>query len=294
MNDPSPDRRAEAFMSSIAGLLRPLVRALIAQGVTAPALYRLIKRTYVEVAEQEYRLDDARPTDSRISMLTGVHRRDVKDLRAGAGSTEAETRKKVTAIASVLGRWLANAETVDADGQPLPLPRSAKTGISFDALVEGVSRDIRPRTVLDELERQGLVSIDADNDMVHLRTDVFIGPADLRQKVFFFAENVGDHIAAAVDNLLSEEPPFMERAVFYNRLSPASINEIEAQAREKGGSLLVEINRLANERQATDVAASDGTQRFRFGLFFYREEANANSIANLADDADQGSNNDKD
>ncbi|MEO1248284.1 MAG: DUF6502 family protein, partial [Pseudomonadota bacterium] len=115
----------------MAGLLRPLVRALIAQGVTAPALYRLVKRIYVDVAEQDYRLGDEPPTDSRISMLTGVHRRDVRDFRRGSGGQPSDTRQKVTTIATVLGHWLASPETTNADGQSLALPRSAKQGPSF-------------------------------------------------------------------------------------------------------------------------------------------------------------------
>ena len=271
MSETSPGDHTSAFLKSVSGLIRPLVRALIAQGVTAPALYRLIKRTYVDVAEQHYRLDDAPPTDSRISMLTGVHRRDVREFRRGDGERTADTRQKVTTIATVLGHWLANPETTDGQGRPLPLPRSAKSGLSFDGMVEGINRDVRPRTVLDELMRQKLVDID-EEDRVCLRTDAFLGPADLEQKIFFFSENVGDHIAAAVDNLLSDDPAFMERAVFYNRLTPASVDEIEREARKRGGDMLVEINRMANERQTGDADAPNGTQRFRLGVFFYREE----------------------
>ncbi|MEM8811010.1 MAG: DUF6502 family protein [Pseudomonadota bacterium] len=272
MADQDFDARTRAFSKAIQGLLRPQVKALIAQGITAPALYRLIKQIYVEVAEQEFRLGDERPTDSRISMLTGVHRRDVRDFRDPDRSQRDEAEQKVTTIATVLGRWLADPETTDGDGRPLPLPRSAKDGPSFEALVQSVSRDIRPRTVLDELVRQNLVEIDPKDSRVHVRTDAFLGPGDADQKVYFFAENVGDHIAAAVDNLLTEEPRFMERAVFYNRLRAESVDEIEDLARDLGTDLLVRLNRLANERQAEDMTVPEGTERFRFGVFFYRED----------------------
>lgn len=266
------DAATKAFSKAIQGLLRPQIRAMIAQGITAPALYRMIKQIYVDVADEEFRLDDQRSTDSRISMLTGVHRRDVRAMRNADRSDREAAEQKVTTIASVLGHWLADPELIDADGQPLPLPRSAKTGPNFEHLVQLVSRDIRPRTVLDELIRQNLVALDEETGMVRVRSDAFIGPGDQDQKVFFFAENVGDHISAAVDNLLADDPRFMERAVFYNRLRAASVDEIEATARELGTDLLVRLNRLANERQASDKEDPDGTQRFRFGVFFYRED----------------------
>ncbi|MEM1382444.1 MAG: DUF6502 family protein [Pseudomonadota bacterium] len=270
MTDETPDPKDNAFGQVLRGLLRPLVRALIAQGMTAPALYRIIKRVYVEVAERDFRLDDQRPTDSRISMLTGVHRRDVRSFREDPEGENTEASRKVATFATVLGRWLASPETTDGEGRPLPLPRAGRDGPSFEALVEAVSRDIRPRTVLDELVRQGLVSLSEDGETVELSGDAFLGPADLDQKVYFFAENVGDHIAAAADNLLSDDPPFMERAVYYNRLRSSSVDVLEGRARALATEALVDLNRLAHDRQAEDLDADDGTHRFRFGVFFYR------------------------
>ncbi|WP_421725788.1 DUF6502 family protein [Bauldia sp.] len=289
MSEPISDARAEAFSKVIQWLLRPLVRALIAQGVTALALYRMIKRIYVDVAEEELAKAGQRPTDSRISVLTGVHRRDIRAFRDESSEDAAATRQKVTMIASVLGRWLADPKMVDTDGQPRPLPRTSDDGVDFDSLVRSVSRDIRPRTVLDELDRQGLVSTDPETGLIRLQADAFLGPADLDQRIHFFAENVGDHIAAAVENLLADEPPFMERAVFYNRLTPDSVDEIESTARSRATDLLVSLNRLAHSRQAADLDAPDGTERFRFGVFFYREdEATRPSARTTAekDDAD--------
>ncbi|MEM9049019.1 MAG: DUF6502 family protein [Pseudomonadota bacterium] len=264
-----PDTRAALFLNVARSLLRPLIRALIAQGVTLPSLYRLIKRVYVEVAEDEFGLGGKPPTDSRISLLTGVHRRDIRAFRAEETPDDSAVRRQVTALATILARWLAGPDTVDADGRPRALPRSAAQGVSFEALARDVSSDIRPRTMLDELERQGLVAID-DKGLVHLRQDAFLGPADQDQRVHFFAANVGDHISAAVANLLSETPPYMERAVFYNRLTPASLDAIEAEARTLGSKALVALNRMAHQKQAGDLDAADGTQRFRFGVFFYR------------------------
>ncbi|MEM0921675.1 MAG: DUF6502 family protein [Pseudomonadota bacterium] len=261
---------SETFSRVIDGVLRPLVRALISRGVTAPAFYRRLKRLYVEVAEDELGAEAERPTDSRISIITGVHRRDVKTYRE-EGATGAPGGEKVTTMALVLGTWLARNDLTDSQGRPIPLPRSAADGPSFDALVADISRDIRPRTVLDELQRQGLAEI-TENGMVALVPDTVFGPEDIEQRLRFFGANVGDHIAAAVDNLLAEAPPHMERAVFYNRLSPASVDRLEEAARAEGMRALIAVNRLANSLQAQDLTAQDGTERFRFGLFFYRDD----------------------
>lgn len=283
MVEPGVTNRATAFGKVIQGLMRPLVRALIAQGITAPALYRIIKRLYVDVAENDFRIEGAPQTDSRISVLTGVHRRDVKAYRESMDGPDTAVQEKVTTIASVLGKWLASAETTDAEGRALPLLRSGPDAPNFEDLVRAVSRDIRPRTVLDELVNQNLVIVSSADGRVHLNADAFFGPAETEQKIHFFAENVGDHIAAAVDNLLSDDPKFMERAVFYNRLTPASVDEVEAMARDLGTEALSSLNTLANTRQAADLDAPEGTERFRFGVFFYREDEASTPEADTPD-----------
>ncbi len=265
---------ANPFLRVLRGLLRPLVKAMIAQGVTVPAVYRLLKEVYVEVAESDFALGDRRPTDSRISVLTGVHRKDVRAIREEGRPEASAAQRRVTAIASVIGRWLASPETTDAEGRPAPLPRQSggSDGPSFDALVASVSKDVRPRTVLDELVRQRLVALDPGTDMVTLRAEAFLGPADSEQKILFFAQNVGDHIAAATENLLAEggEAPFMERAVFYNRLLPASVDAVETVARAQAAETLATLNRMAYARQQADLEAAGPTERFRFGVYFYR------------------------
>ncbi|MGF1445330.1 MAG: DUF6502 family protein [Pikeienuella sp.] len=265
---------ANPFIRVLRGLLRPLVKAMISQGVTVPAVYRLLKEVYVEVAEQDFALDGKRPTDSRISVLTGVHRKDVRVIREAGPQETGTSRRRVAAIASVIGRWLADPQMLDATGQPRPLPRQAQpdTGVSFDALVGAVSKDVRPRTVLDELLRQRLVSLDEAEDLVRLNPEAVLGPGDSEQKVIFFAQNVGDHIAAATENLLAADQgaPFMERAVFYNRLKAASVDAIEGEARDFAARALAQVNRSAFLRQAADLDTEDATERFRFGVYFYR------------------------
>jgi len=209
-------------------------------------------------------------TDSRISVMTGVHRRDVKDMRALGDEGASAARRKASTLSTVVGRWLAGDDTTDATGAPLPLARSGQNGTTFETLVQSVSRDIRPRTVLDELIRQNLVTL--DDDTVQLNINALVGPADLDQRVHFFAHNIGDHMNAAVENLMDDAPPNLERAVFYNHLSEQSITQIEAEARRLSNEALLSINRQAHALQKADIAANIGTKRFRFGLFFFQTD----------------------
>src|SRR4028118_1391499 len=85
---PSQDRsplEPATLQAPLARLLRPLVRLLIRNGITFPAVTELLRELYVNVAEHDFTLPGKDQTDSRVSLLTGVHRKEVRRLR-GAGA----------------------------------------------------------------------------------------------------------------------------------------------------------------------------------------------------------------
>ncbi|MEM9430609.1 MAG: DUF6502 family protein [Pseudomonadota bacterium] len=265
MVDPS-----DRFLKVMKGLMRPLVRTLIARGITAPAFYKLLKSVYVEVAHDDFRIGNKAPTDSRITLLTGVHRRDVRAILSSEDETWETTRSKTAMLATVIGQWRARPSYLAEDGSPKPLPRTAADGESFEALVRAINTDIRPRTVLDELLRQDLL-VEGEDGLLRISDAARRGPASDDDRLVFFASNVGDHIAAAAENLLAETPPFYERAVFYNNLRPEAVDAIEARARLLSQNVLETLNEESLALRGDAEITPPGRERYRLGIYFYRE-----------------------
>lgn len=262
MNGKHSLTKSVLFEHAIKALLRPLTRALIAQGMTAPQLYRFVKQSYVDAAVEELGTE---ATDSRVSVMTGVHRRDVKAMRADDTSDIKPVQRRVSTLATVVGRWMTDPKLMDESGLPRPMTRA-----EFDQLAAQTNRDIRPRTILDELQRQGLVT--DDDALLALNPKAVFGPEDLDQKLDFFARNLGDHMEAAVDNLLAETPPHFERAAFFNCLAETSLDALEAEARKTGAEALRKVAQEAAAYQQVDHEKKSATHRFRFGIYFYRED----------------------
>jgi hypothetical protein len=261
---------------AIGRALGPLARLAVARGLTLPSLVAILKETLVAAAEKAQRAEGLTPTQSRTSILSGVHRKDVRTILDGGGG-DASLRPAPGIAETVVGRWLADPLLTNGDA-PLPLPlRSPGEGPSFNDLVRAVSTDVRPRTVLDELVWLGLAS--EEDDIVRLNTAAFVPRAEEEKMLRFLGDNIGDHASAAVENLLAAPgpAPFPERAVFYNRLSDASLAELEAMAREEGQKLLIALNARAAQLQARDVAAGDHDGRMRFGLYFLAEPGKTES-----------------
>lgn len=268
------ETHAHAAEKTFKALYKRLARLAIEAGVTAPVAYRLMKEAMVETAEESFNLDGKRLTDSRISVLTGVHRKDIRAFRdEGLAAQSAETISKPSILSTVIGRWLADPAFAANDQGDRTLPRQSDDGRSFDALVEAVTSDVRPRTLLDELVRKGAATVDKTTDSVTLTDSALVGGESLEDGLYFLERNVGDHIATAVDNMLAQPGavPMVERAVFYNQLTTEDVDAVQSISRDKGVALLKEINQMALKMQTESQGAPDANERFRFGIYFYRE-----------------------
>src|ERR1700761_7483672 len=63
-------------------MLRPLARLMIRGGITVPALNEMLRVLFVDVAANEILTDARARSDSRISLVTGIHRKEIRRLRA--------------------------------------------------------------------------------------------------------------------------------------------------------------------------------------------------------------------
>jgi len=260
----------------MARLLRPLVRLCIRSGMTFPALAQLLRELFVNVAEHDFALQRKEQTDSRVSLLTGINRKEVARLR-GAGTPVNETPATLSRTSAIIARWLAAPEFTDAKGDPLPLPRTANGDApSFESLVTSVTKDVRPRAVLDEWLDRKLVTINDADEIVLVET-AFIPRGEDDSKWHYLGRNLHDHIAAAERNVSTPTPPFMERAVHYNGLSPELAKRLEARSRELAVEALKIANREANRALARDKG---GNSRWNFGVYVYREDPDAPDSAN--------------
>ncbi|MGH1592084.1 DUF6502 family protein [Methylobacterium phyllosphaerae] len=264
-------REGADLHAPLARLLRPLVRLLVARGITFPGLTDLLRELYVNVAEYDFALAGKEQTDSRVSLLTGIHRKEVRRLR-GAGAPVSAVPAVVSRTSRIIARWIADPAFTDPQGQPLKLPRTAEgSAPSFESLVGGVTRDLRPRAVLDEWLDRGLAFTDPQ-DRIVLAEAAYVPRGDGAEgpQLYYFGRNLHDHIAAAVANIVGETPRFLERAVHYDGLSKELATKLEARAREIAMEALQQANREAHAACQTDPG---GTHRWNFGLYVYTEAA---------------------
>ncbi len=264
----TPPPAAEAMVPALSRLLRPLVRMLMRCGVTYPVLADLLRGLYVEIAHGDLPPAERRRSDSRISLRTGVHRKEIRRLRLDPPPQPAAAPAVVTRGSRIIASWLGAEPWIDGSGRPRPLARSGPA--SFDALVASVTTDVRPRAVLDEWLSQGLVRM--DGELVVLNAAAFIPPPGQHAQLHYFARNLHDHLAAAAANVTQAPPPFMERSVHYDRLPEPVAAELEAIGRAAAQEMLVAVNRAALELLQRGTWEAGATRRVNLGVYLFTAE----------------------
>ena len=270
-------------IDALLAVLRPLARLAIDHGVQFGQLEELMKRAMVEAALRATEGGARRgaPPVSRLSVVTGIHRKEVKRL---AEATDLDAvRAEATPAAEVFTRWISDPAWRDAQGTPLVLARrpGAVGAPSFEQLARSVTTDVHPRTLLDELARLGLVAHDATSDTVALHAEAFVPAGRLDGLLAFLGANVGDHLAAARANVAATQralregaapgrAPFVEQALYADALSAASAGQAAERARAFWQTLL---QTLAPELQALEDADRRANRtadhRVRIGLYCY-------------------------
>jgi hypothetical protein len=266
---PEPTLASEA----IALVLRPLARLMIDHGLQLPLMVELLKKALVDEALATYGLADKGSTDSRIALLTGVHRKDVKRLRE-LPAAAAPATPILPVAASVVARWISEPRFLNADQSPRPLARTPRRGSvgepDFSTLVAEVSTDVGSRAVLDELERLGVVTLREDGH-AELRTSAFVPQEGLRESFHFLASNVSDHLATAVHNLAPQRsgPVMLEQSAFAQDLSAEQVQELHAQARRLWAHALRHFLQTATVAEQRSQGSDGPRHRVRFGVYFH-------------------------
>ncbi len=265
-----------AVLARVLHALRPLVRLLVHHGITYPALAAALKQVFLDEARRELQRRGMPSTDSALTLLSGVHRRDVRTLtreapaNTGARSASATTEAPRSLASEVVGRWMHERRYLDRGGHPRMLARGTGEPGSFDHLVESVSRDVRPRAVLDELLRLGVAEESPEG--VRLLAEGFAPKRGFGEMAALFAANVHDHTAAAVANLRGEAN-FLEQAVFVDDISEESARRLSQVGVAAWKVAMREVMGTAQQSFDADQAlpATERRQRARFGVYFYSE-----------------------
>lgn len=257
-----------ALLAALAQVMQPLASLCIAKGLTIQAVEEGLRGAFVQAACDAYAHQPAARLTSRISATTGLTRREVARLQAAKQAGQAPRRSPVTELYT---RWLSDPALRGDVTQPQWLPRQGPAP-SFEALAQSITRDVHPRTLLEELCRLRLAELDITTDLVRLTSDAFVPRGDWARMTAFLGDNVGDHLRAAAANVLSDGKQHIEQAIFADELSAESLTKARELMSQKWRALLESVApRLEQLIEEDREQGRVQDQAIRIGLFTWSQ-----------------------
>lgn len=247
-------------------LFRPIARIMLRAGVNWQELADVCKATYVEVATDDFGVR-GRPTNiSRVAILTGLTRREVRRLRDLLEEENPELFNRMNYATRVLSGWYQDEEFLDADGRPAPLPRSGEQR-SFDALCGKYSGDVAATTMLKELRHVGAVEQDKDG-MLTAKTRYYMptmmDPGQMLRSGSVL-EDLGYTVAYNLQRSATD-PGRFEGRVTNTRMPASAVPEFRKFIEQEGQAYLEKVDAWLSEHETED---GNDKESIRLGLGTY-------------------------
>jgi hypothetical protein len=264
------------LLAAVLKLLRPLVRILLRNGISYGTFSDTAKWIYVDMATNEFGIDGRKQSTSRVSVITGLSRKEVRRLQGLPKPDARAGTEKYNRGARVTAAWRRESDFLDTDGKPADLSMAGPWA-SFSELVRRFSGDVPARAVLDELIHVG-VAEQLKNGKIRLLTDAYIPKSSETDKLHILGSDVAYLISTIDHNLrLDFSEARFQRKVAYDNLPDEVLPKFRALSGKKAKALLEKLDRWLSQHDRDASPNTEGTGRNVAGLgIYYFEEPHSN------------------
>ena len=263
-------RSRHALNDALSRLLRPLFRLLLRNGVSYGSFEALARQAFVDVALDDAGLDGKKPSISRISVLSGLTRKEVQRLISPTEPAPAADQHN--RAARVLTGWVRDPDFHDAHGQPGILDPDGPAG--FALLVKRHSGDVPARAVLDELVRVGAVR-SLEDGRIELLERAYVPSRSAVEKLRILGTDVADMISTIDHNVTrGATDPRYQRKVVYRSMPADALPAFRKLSAKQSQLLLEKMDRWLAAHDLDNPPDQPDLPRARIGLgIYYFEDA---------------------
>ncbi|MCU7841582.1 MAG: hypothetical protein KZQ94_19665 [Candidatus Thiodiazotropha sp. (ex Troendleina suluensis)] len=267
------DEIRKTLTASILKLLRPLVRLLLRNGFTYGDFTDLSKWTFMDVASKEFGIPGRKQTVSRVSVITGLTRKEVSRLQKIDTPDDTAIAHQYNRAARVISGWLRDSRFQTKKGVPAPL-HFDKGKESFSELVKEHSGDVPPRAIYDELLRVGTIAKD-ENGKITLLSDGYVPRTGETGKLHILGTDVQLLLSTIDHNLqYGSQTPFFQRKVSYDNLPEEALSEFRNMSAENSLALLVECDKYLSQhdRDINPDVKGTGRKQAGIGIYYFEQD----------------------
>jgi hypothetical protein len=261
-----------SLVKAVIRMLHPLVRILLTHEVAHSEFAEMAKRAYVDVAYKYFSIPKRKQTFSRVSVLTGLSRKEVVRLTNLEKDEPPVTKGPLNRAGRVISGWLRDPDFLDQKNEPKVLTLRGEVS-SFEELVTRYSGDITARAILDELIRVGAVE-KLDKNKVKLKHHGYIPDESLSEKLDVLSAHTYDLLTTGLHNLTHDQDHRrFQRQVTYHDMPQSVIDEFQEYSHDKCLALLLEFDRwLAEKKKTVSAEPDEQTGRVGVGMYYFNND----------------------
>jgi len=266
------EKHLKSLYAAVIKLLRPLARILLKNGVSYSTFADLAKWVYIDVAAKEFGIKGRKQSTSRVSVITGLSRREVMRVRKLPSPDVTASTERHNRAARVIAAWRRESDFLDSKGKPAALLMEGR-GATFSDLVKRYSGNVPPRAILDELIHVGAVE-QLEDGRFSLLARAYIPKSLDAHKLNILGSDVG-HLISTINHNLSPEPrgPLFQRKVAYDNMPDEALPKFRKIFSKKAQHLLESADEwlAQRDRDAAPMVKDAGRNKAGIGIFFFEE-----------------------
>lgn len=261
-----------ALLTALLSALRPIARFLMKAGIGYREFSEIAKCAFVDVATTDYGLR-GRPTNiSRVAVMTGLTRKEVKRLRVKISDGRHASALRVIPPAEILDRWHSDADYIDSNGRPIVLSFDGSEP-SFAALVRKYGGDIPPGAMRTELRRVGAIEETESGDLVV--TKRYFRPVEMHDQLERALSQAIYGLALSVDHNVGQkaEDSWVERIAYSTKIRVGDANRVRRISQDRAAEFVESIDDLftAYETIHNDAGSDDFPTVVGVGVYYFED-----------------------
>lgn len=269
-----------AALKACRHFMLPIARFLLSNGVSYREFAEISKLAFVQVASDEYGLRGRQTNMSRVSVMTGLNRKEIRKLRDRLEADDWELDPNLSKPGVILAKWFTAQNYLGPKGFPKLLPFESKENLeSFSGLVREVGGDVPPGAMLKELIRADCVKEVKPGVWKALKRQYAPSGVDFFQ-VQRFGECLHDLAQTIVTNMAHEgsDPRLFEFRAWSDRIDPKEVHALRGTVAAQGNSYLESIDDWLQTHASKDIPEEKGggqgkSGRLRCGVGVYYFES---------------------
>jgi hypothetical protein len=259
------------LINGVVKLLRPMVRLFVKYNLTYVTVSHIIRKLYAEEAKEELVIPGKKISMSRISVVTGIPRKEIQKYLDSPFEVEEDHLKNQNRASRVITGWMTDKEYQGEDNKPMKISLNGE--VSFSSLVKKYSGGVPFKAVYDELLR--IKAIVCKDEEISLQGFGYTLSNDDRDTFLIVSENVSDLMKTILYNL--NQDPLKSRLqlrVAANNLPKEIVDQLRDLCVKEGRNTLVSLGESLQkyDRDHNDTVFGTGKVRAGVGMYFFEDD----------------------